>query len=97
MKARIWAIIAATLGVVAVAFAFHFELNARSRAYRELRGLRAETTTDLDHHRISRSRAAALESRLGRARRRIEEDNVLGAQKLLGRVKADLKSRTRSA
>ena len=97
MKAKIWAMIAAALGVLAVAFAFHFELSARSRAYSELRGLRTETTTDLDHHRISASRAATLESRLGRARRRIEEDNVLGAQKLLGRVKADLKSRTRSA
>ena len=97
MKARIWAIIAAVLGIVAVAFALHFELSARSRAYSELRGLRTETTTDLDRHRISRSRAATLESRLGRARRRIEEDNVLGAQKLLGRVRADLKSSTRSA
>ena len=97
MKARIWAIIAVALGVGAVAFAFHSELSARSRAYSELRGLRTETTTDLDHHRISRSRAATLENRLGRARRRIEEDNVLGAQKLLGRVRADLRSRTRSA
>ena len=97
MKGATLAIIAAGLSVIVVALAFHLELSARSRAYSELRGLRTETTTDLDHHRISASRAATLESRLGRARRRIEEDNVLGAQKLLGRVKAELRSGTRSA
>ena len=98
MKVATLAVIAAAgLGIVAVAFAFHFELNARARAFSELRGLRTETTTDLDHHRISSLRAAALESRLGQARRQIEADDVLGAQKLLSRVKADLQARARSA
>ena len=97
MKVGTLGIGAAGLSLVAVAFAFHLELSARSRAYSELRGLRAETTTDLDQHRISASRAAALDGRLGQARKQIEENDVLGAQKLLDRVKADLRDGTRSA
>lgn len=89
------AVIVAGVGIVAVAFAVHFELSARARAYSELRGLRTEATTDLDRHRISPSQAAAFESRLGGVRRQIEEDDVRSAQKLLDRVKADLKSDTR--
>jgi hypothetical protein len=97
MKARTLAIIASGAGILAVAFAIHFELDARSHIYSELRGVRAQAAADLAHHRISASRAAALESELGRARRRLKADDVRGAQKLLDRVKADLKSRPRSA
>lgn len=96
MKLRTLGIIAAGLGSLAVAFAFHFEFSARTRAYSELRGLRAETTTDLDRHRISPSRAAALDSQLSQARGQLEQDDVLGAQRLLDGVKAGLRSRIRS-
>lgn len=97
MNAKILVIVAAGLGILAVAFAIHFELSARTRAYHELRGLRRETTTDLDHHRISPARAATLKSRLQQARLQIEEDNVRGAQKVLDGVRDDLGSGTRSA
>lgn len=97
MKARTLAIIASGAAIVAVAFAVHFELDARARIYSELRGVRAQAVADLDHHRISASRAAALESELGQARRRLKADDVRGAQRLLDRVKADLRSRARSA
>ncbi len=97
MRARTLAVIASGAGIVAVAFAVHFELDARSRIYGELRGARAQAVAGLAQHRISAARAAALESELGRARRRLKADDVRGAQKLLERVKADLKSRPRSA
>lgn len=97
MKVGILAIAVAALGVLAIGFAVHFELSARARASSELRGLRAQTSTELDHHLIGPSRAAALDSELGRARRQIERDDVRGAQRLLDGVKADLRSRGRSA
>ncbi len=98
MKVGTWAIVGAAAGVVvAVGLAVHFELSARTRVDNELRGLRTEVTTDVDHHRLSPSQAAALESQLGQVRRQIEEDDVRGAQRLLHEVKADLKSSTRSA
>ncbi len=97
MKGATLAIIAAGLSVIVVALAFHLELSARSRAYSELRGLNAKTTTDLDDHRISPSQAATLERRIGLARLQIERNDVLGAQEQLERVKADLRADTRSA
>lgn len=90
--------IAVGLSIAVAALAFHFEVAARSRAYSELRGLRTETTADLDHHTISATQAAVLDSRLGHARLQIEEDDVRGAQKVLHAVKTDLSSpHTRSA
>ena len=97
MKVRILALAATGLGVIAVALAFHFEVSARSRAESELRALRADTITNLDEHRISASRAAALERRLAEARTQIEKDDVLGAQEQLLRVRADLRTATRAA
>jgi hypothetical protein len=96
MKLRSLTVVVAGVGIVAVAFAVHFELSARARVYGEMRGLRTEATTDLDRHRISSSQAIALESRLGRVSRQLQENDVRGAQKLLHRVKADLESDTRS-
>lgn len=95
MKAGTLATIGAGLAVVATAFAVHFELSARSRVDRELRGLRVEATTDLSDHRITPSQAAAIERRLAQAQRQIEDDNVRKAQMLLHGVKADLKSGSR--
>ncbi len=90
--------IAVGLSIAVAALAFHFEVAARSRAYTELRGLRTETTTDLDHHVINATQAAVLDNRLGEARLQIEEDDVRGAQKVLHAVKADLGTpHTRSA
>ncbi len=97
MKTGILAVVAAVLAVVAVAFAFHFELSARSRIDSELRGLRTRTVTDLDRHLISPVQAAAIERRLGQARAQIQRDDVLGAQKLLSGVKAALRTGTRAA
>ncbi len=98
MKVGTVVAIAVGLSIAVAALAFHFEVAARSRAYSELRGLRTETSTDLDHHIISATQAAALDSRLGRARLQIEEDDVRGAQKVLHAVKADLGApHTRSA
>lgn len=98
MKAGTVVAIAVGLSVAIGALAFHFEVAARARAYAELRGLRTETTVDLDHHRISATQAAMLDSRLGDARLQIEEDDVRGAQKVLHAVKMDLSApRTRSA
>ena len=91
MKAGTLAGIAVVVAVVAViAFAVHLELSARARVDSELRGLRTEVTTDLDQHRISASRADALDSRLGQVRQQIREDDVRGAQKLLDGLKAQL-------
>ena len=90
--------IAVGLSIAVAALAFHFEVAARSRAYAELRGLRTETTTDLDHHVINATQAAVLDNRLGEARLQIEEDDVRGAQKVLHAVKTDLGApHTRSA
>ncbi len=98
MKAGTVVAIAVGLSIAVAALAFHFEIAARSRAYSELRGLRTEMTADLDHHVISSTQAAVLDSRLGHARLQIEEDNVRGAQKVLHTVKADLAApHTRSA
>ena len=97
MKARILAVVAVVLGVVAVGFAFHFELSARARIDSELHGLRARTVSDLDRHLISPVQAAAIERRLGQARAQIQRDDVLGAQKLLSGVKSALRSGTRAA
>ena len=97
MKAGILAVVAVVLGLVAVGFAFHFELNARSRIDSELRGLHARTVTDLDRHLISPVQAASIERRLGEARAQIQRDDVLGAQKLLSGVKSALRSGTRAA
>lgn len=97
MKAGTLAGIAAAAAVAVVAFAVHLELSARARVDNELRALRTQVSTDLDQHRISASRAAVLDSRLGQVRRQIREDDVRHAQKLLDGVKAALESRTRSA
>ena len=97
MKAGTLAGIAVAAAVAVVAFAVHLELSARARVDGELRGLRAQVTTALDQHRISASRAAVLDSRLGQVRQQIQEDDVRHAQKLLEQVKAQLKARTRAA
>lgn len=97
MKGGTWAIIAAALSVIVVAVAFHLELSARSRAYGEVNGLSARLTGDLDAHRISPSQAAALRARISLARAQIERDDVLGAQQQMKRVRADLRTDTRSA
>ncbi len=97
MKAGTLAGIAAAAAVAVVAFAVHLELSARARVDNELRALRTQVSTDLDQHRISASRAAVLDGRLGQVRRQIREDDVRHAQKLLDGVKAALESRTRSA
>lgn len=100
MKVKTLTVVAAGSGVIAaaaIAFAVHFELSARARAYSELRGLRTETMAEVQHHRISPSQAAAIDRRLSRVRLQIEDDDVRGAQKLLDGVRAALGNGTRSA
>ena len=97
MKAGTLAGIAVVAAIAVVGFAVHLELSARARVDSELRGLRAQVSAELDQHRISASRAAALDSRLGRVRQQIREDDVRHAQKLLDRLKAQLNAPARAA
>lgn len=97
MKAGTLAGIGVVAAVAVVAFAVHLELSARARVDSELRGLRTQVTAELDQHRISASRAAVLDSRLGQVRQQIRDDDVRHAQKLLDHLEAELKTSTRAA
>ena len=97
MKAGTLAGIAVVAAVAVVGFAVNLELSARARVDGELRELRAQVSAELDQHRISASRAAVLDSRLGRVRQQIREDDVRHAQKLLDRLKAQLNAPARAA
>ncbi|MDE2337920.1 MAG: hypothetical protein KGL14_01435 [Gammaproteobacteria bacterium] len=91
----IGATVALCVGVAA--FALHFELSARTHAYTELRELSGQTQSDLLDHRITQSRASAVDGRLDQARLALKEDDVRGAQRLLDHVKATLDTRARAA
>ena len=97
MKAIVLAGATVALGVGVAVFALHFELSARTHAYTELRALSGQAQTDLQAHRITGTRASALDGRLDAARMDLKEDDVRGAQKLLDHVKADLATHSRAA
>ena len=89
------ATVALCVGVAA--FALHFELSARTHALAELRQLSGQTQSDLQRHRITQTRASAVDGRLDQARLELKEDDVRGSQVLLDHVKATLDTRARAA
>lgn len=97
MKAGILAAAAVTATIVAIGFAVHFELSARTRVQGDLRRLRVEAAAELGRDGLTPAQAAALETRLGQARRDMDDDDVRGAQKLLDSVKLQLQRHPRSA
>lgn len=90
MKVAVLTGAALALCVGVAAYAVHFELSARTQTYHEINLLRGQTRTALDTHRITPSRATAVDESLRDARLELEQDDVRAAQKVINGVKADL-------